>query len=318
MEYIEDYMTQIPLSHPLNFKMEGPLLMLGSCFADNIYNYLKDRLLPVVSNPLGPAYNPLSIAQLIDKHYLEQSIKEPLIVQTGGLFGSYECHTKLNQESSQQLVQTLDSRKKQLLQALTSSRILTLSLGSSYYYSYEGFTVLNCQKQKNSLFDHRMASVDLMYDKLSQSLDLLDRINDHYELILTISPVRYMTDNPIDNSLNKGRLHELVNRIIHSRSRTHYFPSYEIVMDELRDYRWYEQDLRHINKQAQQIIGRKFLQYIGSPELQQYEKEALKISKLHNHILLNPHSEESRQFVESRKAKTEQFLKKYPFVKFGE
>jgi len=314
MSILENYYTRITPELSLQYSLGESLLFIGSCFADNVGGYLETRFLPVIRNPFGPAYNPLSIAKVLHPEYLSDPKPPREIFPAPNGFGSFENHTSLNQESPEALNKLLCQKKENLYKSLEEVRILTLTLGTAYCFTIEGNTVLNCQKQPMSRFKRILASTETMHRSLEEVLTYWEQRNPQMQIVLTVSPIRYLGKNPQENSLSKGRLHEVIHQLIESNPNRQYFPSYELLLDQLRDYRWYNRDLTHPSTEAIEIISEEFINTIHGPEWNQYNREARKMHNLVSHRIENPRDNQSKVFLEKRQKKIEDFRKRYPFA----
>lgn len=258
----------------------------GSCFAHEMFDYLSENGLESVYSPFGIQYNPVVISDGIDM-ILDGTLR-------GGIFKHMEFWRHDAFHSSQCL--SIDAERTQAIkhfnriigkgkEKLQETDLFIITLGTSYIYKYvkSGKIVNNCHKQINSLFSRELAPEDTSW-KLMKSLKRLKEINNKLNVVLSVSPVRHLRDNACENSLSKSKLRCLCHNIAENNDYIHYFPSFEIMMDELRDYRWYKDDLTHPSGKAVKYIFSRFFEWCGSPSLMDHIKKKQRERKKANHI----------------------------------
>ncbi len=310
----------LPLFPKSPIKPGEPLFMAGSCFAAALYDWWKARYLPVHACPFGPSYNPLSIKEGFALLCSEKSIQQEELFIHQGLW-----RHKLYSPSAAgtDRTATLENMNRNLAQsrkALTESPFLILTLGTAFVYeekSGDG-VVNNCHKLPASNFKRRRLSPKEIEQALEETAALVKKLNPHIHIILTLSPVRHLRDKAEENSLSKALLRCGMEDFLQKEKDRAYFPAYEILLDELRDYRWYADDLCHPSNTARDYIMERFCEAAGSPALRHYIKEAEKLRKLQNHRLLQPQSPQTETFLKSREKKLADFFQKYPFARKNE
>lgn len=233
------------------------ILLLGSCFSHNIYNKLIESAF-YASHPFGTLYNPITIANNLNRILNKTEYKSEDIIKSNNTYYSWHHSGKTYSNSKDELLENLNKEVLFLNKELTESKYLIITLGSAFVYTYSNFGIVgNCHKVSKNNFTKTLLSVEEIVDKWSLLLTKLK----NKKIIFTVSPVRHWSDGSINNTLSKSILHLAVNKIINKNSSCFYFPSYEIIIDELRDYRFYKSDMLHPTNQAIDYVWLKFQDY---------------------------------------------------------
>ena len=247
---------------PSNWKIgyEDKILMLGSCFSDEIGEQMKQRYLNVTCNPFGTLYNPLSIAQAI-------SMKEiPELVEHEGLYHAMSHHGSFSRATKEEAEQAIRASIENMQQALQEATVIIVTFGTAWVYEKDGKIVGNCHKLPENCFTRRRLSVE---EIVAAWRPILDRYPDKHWLF-TVSPIRHIRDGLHENQLSKATLLQAVEQLVlhsyPSPATRRYFPSYEIMLDELRDYRFYADDLVHPSSLAVNYIWERFVDTYCTPQ----------------------------------------------------
>ena len=232
-----------------------PVLAVGSCFAERVGARLDRALFPTTINPTGIYYNPISLAETLAPEPVE-----PDLFLHHGLWRSLDHHSFLSGTDREQTVECFKKAEEQRIQALREARILLLTLGTSQAWrtASRGRIVANCHRLPSSTFSRSRLSVEECVASLAPRLDRWLEESDDRQVVLTVSPVRYRRDGLIDNSRGKAVLLLACEELEEGRPGVSYFPSYEIFVDELRDYRFYEQDLVQPNSVGVEFVWERF------------------------------------------------------------
>ena len=253
------------------------MLFVGSCFADKIGARFTDEKFRTIVNPFGVMYNPVSILHTIQKLSTVRS-------SSAGLQGkNYQLST-------------------------IKTAFLTLGTNHVYILNETGEIVDNCQKRPQSLFTEKELTVDECADYLQQAIDILHAANPDMRIVLTVSPIRYRKYGYHGSQLSKSTLLLAVDKVAPAT----YFPAYEIINDELRDYRFYADDMLHPSSQAVEYIWQRFSEVYLSPEAKAFLKEWQPLKAALNHKPFNPDSDEYRIFMDKTMLKISELQKKYP------
>ena len=222
---------------------EDKILMLGSCFSDEIGEQMKQRYLDVVCNPFGTLYNPLSIAQALNM------TEVPELIEHEGLWHSMAHHGSLSRADKHEAEEAIRGSVEAMQKALCEANVVIVTFGTSWVYEMNGAIVGNCHKLPESCFTRRRLSVE---EIVAAWKPILEKYSDKHWLF-TVSPIRHIKDGLHENQLSKATLLQAVNQL------GDYFPSYEIMLDELRDYRFYADDLVHPSSLAVNYIWERFV-----------------------------------------------------------
>ena len=234
--------------------------MLGSCFSDEIGEQMQERYLNVTCNPFGTLYNPLSIAQAM------QMTDMPQLVEHEGLYHAMSHHGSFSRANQHEAEQAIRTSIETMQQALQEATVIIVTFGTAWVYEKDGQIVGNCHKLPESCFTRRRLSVE---EIVAAWRPILDRYPDKHWLF-TVSPIRHIKDGLHENQLSKATLLQAVEQIVlhsyPSPATRRYFPSYEILLDELRDYRFYADDLVHPSSLAVNYIWERFVDTFCTPQ----------------------------------------------------
>jgi len=297
---------------PFQINYQEKILGMGSCFVENIGDAMLGIGFRGVINPFGIMYNPVSISDSLSIFRGEQAFYRKDLFLSSGLYRHWKVHSQLSQLTEEGTYQALLAAQKQGSKQYRQSTVLLLTLGSAYVWKKDGIVVANCHKMPSVNFQRTLLSV-------SDMLSLLQEYIEEYlesegrKVIVTVSPVRYLRDGLVNSNRSKGRLLEVVHRIAESNQRVYYFPAYEIVNDQLRDYRFFKEDMVHPTSVAIDYVWQRFKTVLFDDVTQQYCLAAEQVQKMKAHQLQFPHSEEAIKFTESLQRKEIDLSKKYPF-----
>ena len=262
-----------------NFKIDynSRLAFFGSCFADNISAQFAERKFKVMANPFGTVYNPISLASQAKEIAEGKVFKDKDVFKDercDGLWHCWSAHSSLSAHTREECIDKLNAATMQTRDFLQKADVVFVTLGTSFVYFLKGNgePVSNCHRQDPNLFTRRMISVEEATDAIREIVASIRLLNPNASIVLTVSPLRHMSDGAHNNTLSKATLQLAINNVLleiatvatlprnDNVSRVsagdfiEYFPSYEIVMDELRDYRFYADDMVHLSKTAEAYI----------------------------------------------------------------
>ena len=297
-----------PFKHLISYS--DNIFTLGSCFADNIANYLVDRKYNVLANPFGVLYNPVSIYNSLKLIIDGREFHKTDLVENQSEWHSFYHHSDFSHHDQVQCLNNINECDKKASMFLKETNWMIITYGTSYVYRLKenGEVVSNCHKFSQSIFEKQKLSSEELKETIEFTLKILEDVNPNIKIIFTISPIRHWKDSAIANQLSKAQLIVAVNEIVDKNNNCFYFPSYEIMMDDLRDYRFYDEDLLHPNKVAINYIWQKFTESILNPDDKQIMKKIERIISAKNHRVRNPHSDEHKQFVKSQLNLIDQLL----------
>ena len=271
------------------------ILAVGSCFAQNIAARLAKAKFSITECPTGILFNPASIAQTLTAFAECRKADSARIVERGGSYVSLDCHSDLMQPTAEGAVERMDSAIAAGHKALQSADCVIITLGTAVVYEHiaTGAVVANCHKLPQNEFIRRSLSTAEICELLRP---LLNGILSDKHIIFTLSPVRHVSDGLAANSLSKAILRVAIAELCSQFDNADYFPAYEIVTDDLRDYRFYTDDLVHPSSQAVEYIWERFVESSLTADAQRVLPRVEKVVAAAMHRPLNPHSEEYKKF----------------------
>lgn len=293
------------------------LIFFGSCFADEIGGVFKASKFDTLVNPFGVLYNPLSIAEAINRSVSNTPFQELELIKSGNLYHSFSHHSAFSHTNKSYMLQTINSSLTNTCQHLKSANYLFITFGTAWVYELveSGKVVANCHKLAAKNFSRRRVSVEEIAECFSSTLKTLFAVNPNIKIVLTVSPIRHLKDGIHENSLSKSTLllacEELQNRF---GERVAYLPTYEIVLDELRDYRFYADDMAHPSKKAVEYIWERIENEVISPDSINIIREWGKIRQGINHRLMSADTEGYKAFLNTLLKNATTFANKYKHI----
>lgn len=316
------FRTSIPIrktSIPIDY--QSKIISLGSCFAENIgkkFGYFKFQN---SVNPFGIIFNPVSLEKVITRSLTKHYFTEKDVFFHNDLWHCYEVHSELsnpNRDSFlKQLNELIDATHTQLREATHCS----ITLGTSWVYLFNATNevVANCHKVPQKQFSKQLLSIHEVETSLQNIVSLVTSVNPNCSFIFTVSPVRHIKDGFVENNVSKAHLISAIHNSLnteHLKENANYFPSYEIMMDELRDYRFYTEDMLHPNTVAVGYIWEQFKKgYISEASFSTMEEVAT-IQKALAHRPFNPNSESHLKFIENTQRKISNLQSEFSFIQF--
>ena len=299
------------------------LILLGSCFSEHIgakLDYFKFRTL---QNPFGILFHPLAIENLITRAIQKRGYTPEDLFYHNERWHCFDAHSNMSNVSKEKVLEGLNGqlRKTEQLLSKASHIIITLGTGWTYQKRETGVTVANCHKIPQKEFKKQLLTVDEITASLQRTIEQIETVNKNTQLVFTISPVRHLKDGFVENQRSKAHLiaavHDIVNAYADGeKSRVAYFESYELMMDELRDYRFYKADMIHPNTLAIDYIWEKFSEVWVSDDAQVTMELVEEIQRGLDHRPFNPNSEQHQKFRESLKEKISYIKKEHPAMTF--
>jgi len=281
------------------------MLLLGSCFSENIgekFDYFKFIKL---QNPFGILFHPLAIETFVTNAINEKEYTKDDIFFHNEQWHCFDAHSRLSYTSEDLILQNLNEHTKQTSHFLKEASHIIITLGTAWAYRYiETDTyVANCHKIPQKRFLKELLSIEQISEALDAIMSLVKSINPKAAFIFTVSPVRHTKDGFVENTRSKSHLISAIHNIVEPRKHIYYFPSYEIVMDDLRDYRFYNEDMLHPNKTAINYIWQCFQKSWISEDTQKMMKAVDEIQKGITHRPFNPKSEAHLAFLQQLEQK---------------
>lgn len=296
---------------PSEFKIShsDTIFLIGSCFSDNIGKYLSDHKFKTLSNPNGILFNPASISKSLKDILSQKPFDEKYILERDGSFFSYQHHSSVNASDRAELFNKINSTNSNAFDYLKKAEVLIITFGSGFVYDHRRLdeTVGNCHKQPDTTFLKRLLNVNDIVTGYSRLISKLKQLNPNLKIVFTVSPVKYLKDGVVENNRSKATLLLAVNELIKNEN-CFYFPAYELINDDLRDYRFYKTDFAHPNEQAIEYVWNKFSDCYFNDKTKALNKEIHKLNLALAHRPMNPDSEENKKLQEFIK-KQEEIIK---------
>lgn len=317
--------TKIPLvkksENLIDYKSN--ILLLGSCFSENIgdkFNYYKFQSL---YNPFGILFNPKAIENLLSNAINDKQYDEKDILYLNEQWYCFDAHSKLSSSSKEALLASLNEAIGSTRKQLHDSTHIIITLGTSWIYRYLELNkiVANCHKVPQKQFQKELLSIKDLGECFKNIIDLVRGINPDVTIIFTVSPVRHLKDGFVENTRSKSHLISAIHEVLNNYDRPlsgveAYFPSYEIMMDELRDYRFYEEDMMHPTQTAINYIWQKFVETWISKEAIPIMDEVDSIQKGLQHKPFNAQSIFYKEFQQNLEGKIKRVQERFPCIKF--
>ncbi|MFT3980715.1 MAG: GSCFA domain-containing protein [Ferruginibacter sp.] len=305
---------------PFDTKLKHPdkLFLAGSCFTEQIGQKLAAHKFRIIDNPNGILFNPVSIARSVISYIEDKRYSATDLFYQNELWGSWEHHTKFSSVDQAEALDTINRSQEAAHKFLREADWLLLTLGSAFVYELENRQVVaNCHKVPTDKFTKRLLSPEEVITTLDTLIHRLKNFNPSLKIIFTISPVRHLRDGFVENNRSKATLIHAVHHLVDKFDGLFYFPAYELVLDDLRDYRFFAEDMVHPNYAATNYVWEKFVQACIDEPSQQLMKEINSINAAMHHKAFNPASEAHRKFLQTNLEKTERLADQHPYIDFS-
>lgn len=303
----------------IKIKAFDSIFLIGSCFSTEMYLKLKRRKFEVLSNPYGILFDTLSISRAFEDIYNNKTYQINEIIKWNDIFLSWNHHSDFNDIKSQNTLDKINNSISNANQFLKKSKFVIITLGSAFSYRLvkENQFVANCHKYPQNYFDKVLVSIEEIENQLINIINYIKKLNPESQIIFTISPVRHLRDGVIENNKSKSRLIEALTRLQEKNQKFYYFPAYEIVIDVLRDYRFFDIDFAHPNYLATEIVFDYFKKLCIDEKDIDIIEEMNKLYLATQHKTKNQNSEEHQKFIKNYKDKIIQYEKNYPTIDFS-
>ncbi len=313
-----DFFTKIDIP-AADFKIDytSRLAFFGSCFADNISAQFAERKFHVLVNPFGTVYSPVSLAMQIKaiadgKVFGEEDVFQD--TRCDGLWHCWDAHSSHSGATKEECIEKLNAATAQAREFLQHADTVFITLGSAfvYYLKGSGKPVSNCHRQDPRLFERRLISVDEAAEAIREIATSIRQLNPSARIVFTVSPLRHMSDGAHNNTLSKSTLQLAIHN-----TTIDYFPSYEIVMDELRDYRFYAEDMIHLSKTAEEYIFERMTETYCDSTTRENMAKVEKFMKMANHRIQDESSPATQEFKKKIAVQAAELEKQIPGLKLG-
>lgn len=303
-----------PLPQPITY--HDSILLTGSCFSENMAERLVQHKFKTLSNPHGILFNPLSVADSLDGYVTNKQYSKDDLFFLNELWNSWDHHTRFSHIDADKALEGINRSQQTASDTLRSAGWVIITLGSAFqYYLADGNKpVANNHRAPAQWFEKRLLGIDTITQRLAGTLEHIISINPGVKFLFTISPVRHIRDGVVDNNRSKARLIESVHELCGQFSNAWYFPAYELVIDILRDYRYYDIDFVHPNYLATSVVWEYFTNACMDADTRVLMKELLEISTARNHRPRFPETAAHQKFLSSYTDKVKKIAAAHPYI----
>jgi hypothetical protein len=317
-----NFTTKVPITvyqYPIDYNAK--LLSLGSCFAENMgdkFDYFKFQ---ITTNPFGIIFNPTSIEKLLERVVNQRLFKESDVFFHNDLWHCYDVHSELSHPNKEFFLENLNATLKSTYYQITESTHIVITYGTSWVYRLNSTNeiVANCHKVPQKEFTKEILSPETIQQSIQNTIALIQKVNPNCLFIFTISPVRHIKDGFAENQRSKAHLISALHHLLNTEHRagnSNYFPSYEIMMDELRDYRFYADDMLHPSQAAIDYIWILFFENYVDSKCFHTMQEVCTIQKGLAHRPFNPDTTSHQQFLATLNQKITRLKAQFPHFQF--
>jgi hypothetical protein len=296
------------------------ILLTGSCFTEHIGNFLIETKFNALQNPNGILFDPVSVSSSLLSYIQNKKYIEEDLFYLNEAWNSWQHHSRFSDPDKAECLNNINESQQQAHDFLKDADWLIITLGSAFTYKLvEGSeSVVNCHKAPAQNFIKHLNTIEEIITAFDGVIHQLFHFNSKLKIIFTISPVRHLRDGVVDNNRSKARLIEAVHHLVNKFDKLYYFPAYELVIDVLRDYRFYDVDLAHPNYAATQFVLEKFSESCFDQSTRDLMEEIKKIAIAKKHKPFNPQSSLHKKFLQQQLEKTKRILQMHPYLNFEE
>jgi hypothetical protein len=316
------------LSNPISY--QDHIMLMGSCFTEHIGDKLEELKFSVLQNPNGILFDPASVASSLVSYIQNKQYQTEELFYYNEVWQSWQHHSRFSKTDLQECLRGINASQQEAHTFLKTANWLIITLGTSFSYRLteqapvpfrRGATrgaVANNHRMPAGWFNKHLLTIDETTSMLDNCLFQLFQFNPNLKVIFTVSPVRHIRDGVIDNNRSKARLIEVVHHLVNKFDKLYYFPAYELVIDVLRDYRFYDIDMVHPNYQATSFVLDKFMRHFVDEKARQLAEEIKKIVIARKHKPFQPSTEAHKKFLKAHLEKAQELQRKYPFLNLDE
>ena len=301
----------------LSINHRQKIMLLGSCFAEEVGKRMREDGFNCLVNPFGELYNPLSVIHALDVLMSGESVQPCDLFYHDGLWHSWLFHGRFSHSDQAVALQQMNDSLAQAREYLKGLDVLVLTWGTTRCYYYNDKLVANCHKMPQKFFTSEDATQAVVTEFMQDTMTRLHKFTRYVQVLMTVSPIRYVSYGLHESQLSKATLLLSADWLCKVYDGCmHYFPAYEIVMDELRDYRFYAEDMAHPSAQAVQYVYERFCDTYLSKEEQQLSLDVRRVMRDMRHRPLHPDSPECQHFLEQLEERKNKLKQQYPHLKF--
>ena len=329
-----DFMVNIDLKKPSQqINYVNKILLVGSCFTEHIGNSLEELKFSVLQNPNGILFDPFSVSQSLLSYIHNKQYTEEDFFQLNEVWHSWKHHSRFSNINLKEAVRLVNQSQTKAHSFLKEATWIIITLGSSFSYRLTESagsakvshavgdverSVANCHRAPAQWFHKHLMTIDETIAGLDNCIRQLFQFNSGLNIIFTVSPVRHIRDGVVDNNRSKARLIEAIHHLVNKYENLYYFPAYELVIDVLRDYRFYDIDLVHPNYMATEFVLEKFAEAFIDQPTQNLMQEVKSIMIAKRHKAFQPDTMAHKQFLKTYFERTKALNEKYAFLYLNE
>jgi len=327
-----NFMVNIDLRKPpRQINYEDKILLIGSCFTEHIGNSLEELKFSVLQNPNGILFDPRSVSKSLVSYIENRQYNEKDFFQLNEIWHSWRHHSRFSNTNLNEAVRIVNTSQQMAHQFLKQADWIIVTLGSSFSYQLTEQAanaagdprearagVANCHRAPAQWFNKHLMTVDEIILNLDEALRQLFQLNPGLNIIFTVSPVRHIRDGVVDNNRSKARLIEVVHQLVNKYDNLNYFPAYELVIDVLRDYRFFDTDLVHPNYMATEFVLEKFAESFIDEPAQKLMQEIKSLVIARKHKAFQPDTTAHQQFLKAYFEKAKMLKEKHSFLDLDE
>jgi hypothetical protein len=301
---------------PLKITHNDPVMFIGSCFASSIGTKVGEGRIPVMINPSGTVYNPVSVSATIDALSECKIFTDKDLYNNKGTWLSFDHYTDFSSIECEKVVEAINAKAKEALSFISSARFLFITFGTARVYRFRksGKIVSNCHKIPANEFNRELLTVSDIVDIWVKQLDYLKKAFPKLKVIFSVSPVRHLKDGAHENQVSKSTLFLAIEELLRHETSPGYFPAYELLMDDLRDYRFYDDDMLHPSSSAVDYIWESFARCYFSNKTMDLWSEISGVSKAISHKIRSGAGDQTRKFAENMISKIDAVCLKAPSI----
>lgn len=295
------------------------IFIIGSCFTEHIGSRLQELKFNILQNPNGILFDPISVSKSLNSYIDQKRYEQSDLFYLNELWQSWNHHSMFSGMVAEEVINRINEHQIKAHEHLKESSWLIMTLGSSFSYHLadKDQPVANCHRAPGQWFKKHLLGIEETMHSLEESIERLQVFNPGLKIIFTISPVRHIRDGVAENNRSKARLIEAVHSLIEKYDHIFYFPAYELVIDVLRDYRFYDIDLVHPNYAATEFVFDKFEQSFIAEEAQLFMKEIKKINNGYKHKPFQPETQSHKLFLQKNLENVKSLQERLPHLDFS-
>ncbi len=329
-----EFMTSIQIADlPRPIKYQDRIFLIGSCFTEHIGNSLHEMKFNVMQNPHGILFDPASVVNSLVAYVEDRQYTTADFFQLNEVWNSWEHHSRFSHLDAGEAVNQVNDSVHQAHEFLKTADFLVITLGSSFSYRLKkdaapvdvygqsnagAFAVANCHRAPANWFNKHLMEIEETVTLLDTCYHRLRLFNPGLNIIFTVSPVRHLRDGVVENNRSKARLIEAVHHMTAKFDRIFYFPVYELVIDVLRDYRFYDKDFAHPNYMATTYVLEQFATHYIDADARELMKEIRRVVTARKHRALQPATNAHKNFLETNLEQARALMERHPYLDLGE